>query len=134
MLLLLQKYSLRVLYRAGSKMYFADFLSRAPLAYLGFQSDTPDSNCTIFQVNRLTSIFSVFEKVNMCDGVGVTQLKLDLFRRATLNDDNLTVLKRVILDGWPDRKKLRPNAFIITGFLEINLVYVIILFSEDVVF
>ena len=41
----------------------------------------------------------MFENVNMCDGVGVTQFKLDLIRQATLNDDNLTVLKRVILDG-----------------------------------
>ena len=109
MLLRLQKYSLRVLYRAGSKMYLADFLSRAPLAYSGYQSDTPDSNYTIFQVNRLTRIFSVFENVNMCDGVGVTQFKLDLIRQATLNDDNLTVLKRVILDGWPDKKELTPQ-------------------------
>ena len=45
----------------------------------------------------------------MCDGVGVTQLKLDLIRQATLNDDNLTVLKRVILDGWPDKKELTPQ-------------------------
>ena len=34
------------------------------------------------------------------------QFKLDLIRQATLNDDNLTVLKRVILDGWPDEKEL----------------------------
>ena len=90
-------------------MYLADFLSRAPLAYSGYQSDTPDSNYTIFQVNRLTRIFSVFENVNMCNGVGVTQFKLDLIRQATLNDDNLTVLKRVILDGWPDKKELTPQ-------------------------
>ena len=45
----------------------------------------------------------------MCDGVGVTQFKLDLIRQATLNDDNLTVLKRVILDGWPDKKELTPQ-------------------------
>ena len=101
MLLRLQKYSLRVLCRAGSKLCLADFLSRAPLAYSGYQSDTPDSNYTIFQVNRLTRIFSAFESVNI--GLGVTQFKLDLIRQATLNDDNLTVLKRVILDGWPDR-------------------------------
>ena len=55
-------------------MYLADFLSRAPLAYSGYQSDTPESNYTIFQVNRLTRIFSVFENVNICDGVGVTPI------------------------------------------------------------
>ena len=96
MLLRLQKYSLSVLYQVGSKICLANFLSRAPLADLGYQTKTPNSNYTMFQVSKLTRIFSVFENVVMCDGVGVTQFKLDLIRQATLNDDNLTALKRVI--------------------------------------
>ena len=109
MLLRLQKYSLSVLYQAGSKICLANFLSRAPSADLGYQTKTPNSNYTMFQVSKLTRIFSVFENVVMCDGVGVTQFKLDLIRQATLNDDNLTALKRVILDGWPGRKEHTPQ-------------------------
>jgi len=65
-------------------------------------------NFTVFQVNRLSRIFSNFENVNACDGVGVTQVKLDLIRQATESDDNLQVLKDAILRGWPVTKQSVP--------------------------
>ena len=41
----------------------------------------------------------------MCDDVGVTQIKLDLIRQATVTDENLQVLKSVIMRGWPVTKQ-----------------------------
>ena len=63
------------------------------------KSDIADSNFTVFNVNRLFRIFTGFENVNMCDDVGVTQIKLDLIRQATVKDENLQVLKSVIVRG-----------------------------------
>ena len=46
-------------------------------------------------------IFTGFKNVNMCDDVVVTQIRLDLIRQATVKDENLQVLKSVIMRGWP---------------------------------
>ena len=105
MLLRLQKYSLNVVYRAGSQFYLADFLSRAPLTDIDHKIDIADSNFTLFNVNKLFCTFTGFENVNMCDDVGVTQIKLDLIRQATVKDENLQVLKSVIVRGWPVTEK-----------------------------
>ena len=90
-------------------MYIADFLSRAPLREPNNKCETLDSNFTISQINRYNCIFSCFEKVNICNFIGVTQCKLDLIRQATMNDGNLVVLKRVILSGCPDNKRCVPQ-------------------------
>ena len=37
--------------------------------------------------------------------LGVTQIKLDLIIQATVKDENLQVLKSVIMRGWPVTKK-----------------------------
>ena len=108
MLLRLQKYSLVVVYRVGSQLYLADFLSRAPLTDTDHKSDIADSNFTVFNVNRLFRIFTGFENVNMCDDIGVTQIKLDLIKQATVKDENLQVLKSVIMRGWPVTKQSVP--------------------------
>ena len=78
MLLRLQKYSLNVVYRAGSQLYLADFLSRAHLTDTDHKIDIAGSkftvfyvsNFTVFNVNKLFSTFTGFENVNMCDDVG----------------------------------------------------------------
>ena len=44
----------------------------------------------------------------MCDDVGVTQIKLDLIKQATVKDENLQVLKSVIMRGWPMTKQSVP--------------------------
>ena len=69
MLLRLQKYSLIVVYRAGSQLYLDDFLSRAPLTDTDHESDIAESNFTVSNVNRLFRIFTGFENVNMCDDI-----------------------------------------------------------------
>ena len=108
MLLRLQKYSLIVVYRAGSQLYLADFLSRASLTDTDHKSDIADLNFTVFNVNRLFRIFTGFENVNICDDVEVTQIKLDLIGQATVKDENLQVLKSVIMLGWPVTKQSVP--------------------------
>ena len=44
----------------------------------------------------------------MCDDVGVTQIKLDIIRHATVKDENLQVLKSVIMRSWPVTKQSVP--------------------------
>ena len=55
----------------------------------------------------------------MCDDGGMIQNKLDLIRQATVKDENLQVLKRVIMRGWPLTKQ--SYVFVVTGFIEMNL-------------
>ena len=105
MLLRLQKYSLIAVYRAGSQLYLADFLSTAPLIDTDYKSDIADSNFTVFNEDKLFRIFTGFENVNMCNDVGLTQIKLDLIRQATVKDENLQVLKSVVMLGWPVTKQ-----------------------------
>ena len=57
----------RVVYRAGSQLNLADFLSRAPLTDTDHKSDIADSNFTVFIVNKLFCIFTSFE--NNCQHV-----------------------------------------------------------------
>ena len=65
MLLHLQKYSLIVAYRAGSQLYLADFLSKAPLTDTDHTSEIADSNFTVLNVNKLFSILPVL-KMSIC--------------------------------------------------------------------
>ena len=89
MLLRLQKYSLKVVYRAGSQLYLADFRSTAPLTDTNYKSDIAVSNFTVFNFNKLFCIFTGFGNVNRCNDAGVTQIKLDVIRQATAKDENL---------------------------------------------
>ena len=131
MLLRLQKYSLNVVYRAGSQLYLADFLSRDPLTDPDHKIDIAGSNFTVFNVNKLFRTFTGFENVNMCDDLGVTQIKLDLITKATVNDENLQVLKCVIMRGWPVTKKK-------CTFMYLSLAYWVfrdeLCISDDIIF
>ena len=57
MLLLLQKYLLIAVDRAGLHLHLAHFLFRAALTDTEHKCDTADSNFTVFDVNKLFHIF-----------------------------------------------------------------------------
>ena len=85
MLMKLLRYKLAVKYVQGSKMYIADTLSRA---FLLNESASPLEM-------RIHSVSKYFP---------ATPQKLDLIREASQADEDHTVMKRYVKDGWPKYK------------------------------
>ena len=81
MIMRLQKCQVHVTYMPGKKMYIADTLSRAFLPGTGDQKE--------------------FEHVHAAQYVPMTKSRLETLREATDEDDTLTKVKQVILEGWP---------------------------------
>ena len=92
MLLRLQRYNLKVVYKRGTEMIFADTLSRAY-----FPSDSSSSKF----INHLERVESQSD---------VRQSTQDAIRQASQEDPVLLGLRQVILDGWPSSKTVVPDA------------------------
>ena len=89
MLMRMLHYDIDIQWTKGKDMHIADMLSRA---YLPDSSETCD-----------------FEEVNIATGSTMSEDKLKELRMHTQQDDNLQVLKTVIMQGWPEEKSLTPN-------------------------
>jgi transposase InsO family protein len=85
MLLRIQHYNLRIIYKPGKEVMLADALSRTP----GEESETIDLDIKVDLVQ-----FS-------------TQKQAEL-RKATREDNELRTLTDIIVQGWPDRHKQVP--------------------------
>lgn len=96
MLLRLQRYNLRVIYKQGNKMYLADHLSRASLPV----------------VEEFKNQFEVFavevESINPLEHIKVSPERLDQIQRSTGQDSVLETLKSTVLQGWPESKEQAP--------------------------
>ena len=75
-----QRYDLRVQYKKGTELYFADILSRAHL---------PDSSKDLHEELEIIMVLAVSEQ------------KLTQIHPETDNDESLKLLKSVIMKGWP---------------------------------
>ena len=84
MLLQLQKYDLEVRFVGGKNVPIGDLLSRQPLP------DTQETAELDIQVH--TFIQSLF----------ITDRRLESVRTATLQDPQMQILKKTILEGWPE--------------------------------
>ncbi|KAA0714109.1 Retrovirus-related Pol polyprotein from transposon opus [Triplophysa tibetana] len=87
MLLRLQRYNLKVMYKPGKEMHIADALSRAYL-----EEHNEDLLEEELEVNCVTPQLPVSEK------------KLEEFRKTTAEDLEMQKLKDYILKGWPTEK------------------------------
>ena len=83
MLLNILPYDIAVVHKKGSEMYIADTLSRAYLP-LGDNNEIE------------------FERVNMLDYLPIRKERFAEIRAETEKDESLQLLKRLILNGWPD--------------------------------
>ena len=89
MIMKLQRYDIRVQYKKGSELYFADTLSRAHLPYVSKDLD---------------------EELEISMVLAVSEQKLTQIRQETDNDESLKILKNVIKEGWPEtRSELHAN-------------------------
>ncbi|XP_052752398.1 uncharacterized protein K02A2.6-like [Galleria mellonella] len=89
MMLSLQVYDLNVTYVQGSKLYISDTLSRAAL--LESEEHSIDNDIAI-HANMFISSLSVSEE------------RLQIYKKETLNDSTLQKLLKYFIEGWPIHK------------------------------
>ena len=92
MLLRVQAYDVKIVYRSGNKMQLADTLSRA---YLPTNDQTP--------------IDIEVESINMAQHVPISPDRLDDIRAHSQVDESLGFLAQVIQSGWPATKNEVPQ-------------------------
>lgn len=98
MLIMLQPYSFRLIYKKGKELYFADTLSRA------YQN-----NIDVQFENKCNEI--EFHLCSIVENIPMTKDKFELFKTETLKDDHLMGLKNLIKRGFPSSKTLVPEEF-----------------------
>ena len=86
-LLALQRYDIKVVYKPGTQMYISDCLSRAFL-----NETSEDLNSEELSINILRYL-------------PVSEENMRRFQAETETDSVLTKLKEIILSGWPNSKK-----------------------------
>ena len=92
MLLRLQKYRLKIQYLPGTKMYIADWLSRAYL---------PETHST-------DKIFDELEHINQIEYVSVSESTQHQLQNVTKADSVLMELMLMVQHGWPESREEVP--------------------------
>ena len=92
LLLRLQKYDVELVYTPGKLMYTADTLSRAV-----------DPS---FKPDQQTSVEAFVDMI--VEAIAVSPEKMAVIRDESARDKSLSVLKSVVLNGWPDVKSNCP--------------------------
>eukprot|EP00063_Salmo_salar_P032454 XP_014007289.1 PREDICTED: uncharacterized protein LOC106575331 [Salmo salar] len=103
MLLTLQNYSLKVIYKPGPEMYISDTLSRAT-------AQCTDRG-TAYQRQAICSLQQEqqdVQQINQADYLNVTDHRLAQIRQHTDKDKHLQSLKSMALAGWPYLKEETP--------------------------
>ncbi len=99
MLMTLQNYSLKVVYKPGPKMFISDMLSRAAADCTGKEA--------VYQRHAICHLEKEQEDVqliNQAEYLNVTDHRLEIIRVHMERDDALQALKTTVLAGWPDEK------------------------------
>ena len=89
MMMRLQKYDIEVRHVSGKEMHIADLL---PRAYLPLTNHPSSSGLEL-------------EIVNAAVFLPISEVRLQEIRNETQEDEQLQVLKSVILQGWPQERK-----------------------------
>ena len=94
MLLHLQKYDFILRYKPGKDLHIADTLSRAYIPDCGSDRMEEELTCAINLV---------------INNIPATDKRMQEIRDGTKNDKSLRILKRMILNGWPDIQSQIPE-------------------------
>ncbi|KAK9700780.1 RNase H-like domain found in reverse transcriptase [Popillia japonica] len=98
MLMLLQRYDLKITYVSGKDNKVADALSRAPLQY------------TDVEENKEAHIFKIINEVKSTKYLNVTSRRMKEIKEETNKDPDLQTLMKYINTGWPENKNILPFA------------------------
>ena len=108
-LLWLQRYDLKVVYKKGKGMVLADTLSRA---YLTTESRSSAVENGLEILNTQSTLEKKLEKIAAVDCYFITTSKLQKIKRETAVDDTLQALQNNIHNGWTeDKKSLKPGVY-----------------------
>lgn len=99
MLLALQGYNLKVVYKPGPEMYLSDTLSRATTG-----NTHPKSMHEQHTVCSLGTEQLDVEQINQAEYLNVTDRRLRQIQQHTDQDERLQAVKLTILAGWPNHK------------------------------
>lgn len=105
MLLTLQNYNLKVMYKSGPDMHISDTLSRATVTAKTCNETFSDHSVCILQRAQETA-----ELINQADYLNIISQRLTQIRAHTDEDTCLQLLKAVVLQGWPEHKEETPIA------------------------
>ncbi|KAK9719321.1 Integrase zinc binding domain [Popillia japonica] len=94
MLMLLQRYDLKITYVSGKDNKVADALSRAPLQY------------TDVEENKEAHIFKIINEVKSTKYLNVTSRRMKEIKEETNKDPDLQTLMKYINTGWPENKNI----------------------------
>ena len=106
MLLQLQKYNLKIVYKPGKELFIADTLSRALLPN---EQTAEKKNCDVYAVKLEEYLIKAIEEIDMVEFLPITAERLADLREKTELDECLQKLKHVIRVGWPDTKEEVPS-------------------------
>ena len=96
LLLRVQRYDLDVVYTPGKVLVAADMLSRAPEKIVT-ANDQPLEDVVKMYADMMIKTMPVFDK------------RLDQIRNEKLADDEMVILKDVIVQGWPEKQNQCPS-------------------------
>lgn len=99
MLLRLQRFTFKLVYKPGKQLFIADTLSRAYLE----ESIEDDDRCYSEEVCEITR--SVVENASN----NITDLQFIEIQKCTETDEELILLQKYILNGWPNLKENLEN-------------------------
>ena len=105
MLLQLQKYNLKLVYKPGKELFKADTLSRA---FLSSDTTQEKMKSEVLAVRQEEYLIKSVEEIDMVEFLPITAERLAELREKTERDESLQQLKQVIRNGWPDRKEEVP--------------------------
>lgn len=105
MILTLQNYSLKVVYKPGPDMHISDTLSRATVPSL-----RTDHRYTKHNICSLQRAQEDTEQINQTDYLNVTSQRLSQIRQHTESDEALQLLRAAVLQGWPICREDTPPA------------------------
>lgn len=101
MLMRLQKYSLKVQYCPGHKMYIADMLSRA---YVLDYKPKAEEDFEIFKLQLEDQLFTEIEQISQIQYLRMQQSTQTQIRQVTGKDPTMQTLAEIIQRGWPDTR------------------------------
>ena len=99
MILRLQRFDFHITYKKGSEMFLADMISKSKVKDNNCRSDR-NIMCDVFITEEERShIEGEIESINMLQYLSVSQEGLQI---ATEQDKEMSELKRIIQEGWPE--------------------------------
>ena len=102
MILCLQRFDFDITYKKSSEMFLADMLSRSKVKDNNCRSDR-DIMCGVFMTEEERShIEREIESINVLQYFSDSQEGLKTVQKATEQDKEMSELKRLIQEGWPE--------------------------------